>query len=249
LGKVKSRISHNRKIKFLKIGIFVFPLVFIFLVILDKILFGPLNDFYFNFAKEDGPVELSTAVFYFLSFLLSAIIGMMFVKQKKKFFALLYFLLSAVFFFIAFEEISWGQRILMFETPEYFAGNIQNEMSFHNMPIINDYKRYSILLAGVVGFALWGIFTHFNILKIQPFTKFFVPQGFTMSYFIAVIIFYGMDLLQHYIPKSPEGLLLYLFSWPDHEVFEFLLSVGIFIFVASKFIDLIKQKRIAESNS
>jgi len=200
-----------------------------------------MNDFYLDFVKEDGPVELSTAVFYFLSFLLSVLIAVTFIKQKKNLFALLYLLLSAVFFFIAFEEISWGQRIFLFETPEYLADNLQNEMNFHNLPIINDYKRYSILLVGFVGFILWAVFTHYDKLKNKSFTKFFVPQVFLMSYFISIIIFYGMDLFQQYIPKSSEGLLFYLFAWPDHEVFEFLLSAGIFIFIASKIIELKKE--------
>ena len=63
-----------------------------------------------------------------------------------------------------------------------------------------------------------------------------------MSYFISVIIFYGLDLFKEHIPKSEEGFLLYIFKWPDHEVFEFLLSAGIFIFVISKLIEIKNSK-------
>ena len=244
----QSRLTNNHKIKFLKMGIFLFPLVFLFLIILNKILFGPMNDFYINFAKEDGPVEYSTAIFYFLSFLFSVIIGVMFIKQKKNLFALLYLLFSTVFLFIAFEEISWGQRIFLYETPEFLADNLQNEMNFHNLPIIDDFKRYSILLVGFVGFILWVVFTHYDKLKNKSFTKFFVPQVFIMSYFIPVIIFYVMDHFRQHLPKSSEGLWFYIFSYPDHEVFEFLLSAGIFIFIASKIIEL-KTKRITKLKS
>ncbi len=50
-----------------------------------------------------------------------------------------------------------------------------------------------------------------------------------------------MDLFQQYVPKSSEGLLFNLCTWPDHEVFEYLLSAGIFIFIASKIIKLKKE--------
>lgn len=234
---MRSSSTNNYKIKLLKVGIFLFPLVFIFLVILDKILFGPRNDFYIDFAKEDGPVEVFTAVFYFLSFLFSVIIGVMFIKEKKNLFAILYLLLSIIFFLITFEEISWGQRIFMFETPEYFSDNTQHEMNFHNLPIFDDYKRYSILIIGLVGFILWAVVTRYDKLKNKLFTKFFVPQTFIMSYFVSVIIFYGIELFREYIPKSSK-ILFYLFLYPDHEVFEFLLSAGIFIFIVSKIIKL-----------
>ena len=136
----------------------------------------PISNFYRQFIMEDGPVEVSTAVFYFIAFVLSIIISIKLFKQKKKLFAALYLLLSAGFFFIAFEEISWAQRIFQLETPEFFEDNIQDEIGFHNLPVINDYKKYSIFLVGLAGVVLWAFFTHFNKLKNRPFTKFFVPQ-------------------------------------------------------------------------
>ena len=245
----QSRPPNNNKIKFLKVGIFLFPLVLIFLIILNKILFGPMNDFYFNFAKEDGPAEYFTAIFYLLSFVFSVKIGITFIKQKKNLFALLYLLFSAIFFFIGFEEISWGQRIFLFETPEYFGENLQNQTNFHNLAIINDYQNDTFFLVCFVGFILWAVFTHSDKLKNKSFTKFFVPPGFLMSYFISVFLFLGMYYFQNRIPISSEGLLFYLFTYPDHEVIEFVLSIGIFIFILSRMIELKNQKRITKLES
>lgn len=45
-----------------------------------------------------------------------------------------FLLLGLLFFFGAGEEISWGQRIFDFETPEFMASNIQGEFSVHNLP-------------------------------------------------------------------------------------------------------------------
>jgi len=203
-----------------------------------------MNDSYINFVKEDGLIEVATSQIYFLSFIFSLIIGVQFFKQKKILFASLYLLLSTGFFFIAFEEISWSQRIFSIETPEFFKDSVQDEMNFHNLPITNDYINFAILLVGLVGFTLWVFFTHSNKLKDKSFTKFFVPQGFIMPYFISVIIFHEMWLFKQFLPQSSEGLILYLFKWPDHELVEFLLSVGIFLFIASKFLELNKKKKI-----
>ena len=249
MSSIKSKTSNN-KIKFLKIGIFIFPLVFFILIVWHKIEYRPISNFYRQFIMEDGPIEVSTAVFYFIAFVLSIIISIKLFKQKKKLFAALYLLLSAGFFFIAFEEISWAQRIFQFETPEFFEDNEQNEIGFHNLPVINDYKKYSIFLVGLAGVVLWTFFTHFNKLKNRSFTKFFVPQTFTMSYFISVAAFYGMIFLRRYIdPVFRKEKWYKLFSWEDFEIFELLLSIGIFIFVASVIIGLKNQKRVTSLES
>lgn len=59
----------------------------------------------------------------------SAIFLYLAVKQRN-----VIFFLMAVVFFIGFgEEISWGQRILGFKTPEsLYAINVQKEFNFHN---------------------------------------------------------------------------------------------------------------------
>lgn len=53
--------------------------------------------------------------------------------------------LAALFFFIAGEEISWGQRIFGWETPDWLKEhNIQHETSIHNLAIFNVYGEEDI---------------------------------------------------------------------------------------------------------
>jgi hypothetical protein len=56
-------------------------------------------------------------------------------RSKKN----IYYLLLAVIFFIGFgEEISWGQRIFGWETPQYLKKvNRQKETTFHNIKLFN----------------------------------------------------------------------------------------------------------------
>ena len=217
--------------------IFIFPALFIFLIILDKILFGPRNDFYAYFALEDGPVEYATSIVYFLSSLFSVTLAVTFIRQKKYLFAIFFLLLAIPFFIIGMEEISWGQRIFLTENTGFFVDNLQNETNFHNLPIINEYLKFYFLLISAGGFILWTFFTHSNKLKDKSFTKYFVPPTISLPYFISVFLYYEMLIFEQFLPKSSDGLLLYIFVW-DHEIFEFLLSLGIFIFIVSKFIKL-----------
>jgi len=234
IKKIKSSNSNTEK--FCKIATFLFPIFLIIFLVSQKFLFGAINEDYINFTKEDGPAEYSTAIFYLLSFVFSVIIGFMFIKQKKNLFALLYLLFSAIFFFIAFEEISWGQRILGIDTLEFFSENSQNETNFHNLPIFHLYQNYLFFIVGIIGSFAWLILKKFNNLKMKSFKKFFIPQPHFMSYFLPAMLFNGMILIPSYIPKSANGLFFNFFGRTDNEVTEFLLSMGIFLFLISKII-------------
>ncbi len=79
--------------------------------------------------KEDHFYESITSVFFFF-----ASIGFLytFFKMKKRNF--FYLLFALMYFFAAGEEISWGQRILNFSSPAFFAANnAQGEFNLHNL--------------------------------------------------------------------------------------------------------------------
>jgi len=58
-----------------------------------------------------------------------------------------------------------------------------------------------------------------------------------MSYFLPTFLFYGKGLIKNFIPQSSEGFWFFLFSWKDQEVVEFLLAMGIFLFVLTKILE------------
>ena len=92
--------------------------------------------FYEVFAAEDGFFENGTAVFLLLSSLvLFAHVVSLWTKgeRKKAMFTAFY---GALFFFAAGEEISWGQRIIGWESSQYFLdNNHQAETNVHNMVV------------------------------------------------------------------------------------------------------------------
>jgi len=246
--RINLKSSNSNIEKYCKIAIFLFPIFFISVLVFNKIIFGPGNISYFMFLAEDGPIEYSTSIFYFLSSVFSILVAINFLKVKKKTLALLYILLSSGLFFMGAEEISWGQRILLVDTPEFFADNLQNEITFHNFPQLHNLVIIGYFLVGLIGSFSWIIFSKTN--KLKSFKKFFIPQPFLMSYFVPIFLFVGMLAIRSFGPTSSEGFWFYMFHWRDMEALEFLLSVGIFLFVISKIIlwyNLNSQSNLAKS--
>ena len=81
--------------------------------------------------REDGLFEYLTA----FSFLIASMFFFLnFLNQKK----IIHLLFALIFFIGMGEEISWGQRIFDYGTPEYFQEkNIQNELNLHNLELFD----------------------------------------------------------------------------------------------------------------
>ena len=81
--------------------------------------------------REDALVENSTAFLFFLTALLLLAIA---ARGRGVPGRWLYILGALAFVFATGEEISWGQRIFGFETPNYLREiNFQNEFNLHNI--------------------------------------------------------------------------------------------------------------------
>ena len=102
---------------------------------------------FYDLIKEDGFFEYMTA---FL-FLISAIVFFLIFIEKKFLFPIelrsgfktrsrryIFLIFALVFFFGFGEEISWGQRIIGFATPESIANNnIRDEFTIHNLELFS----------------------------------------------------------------------------------------------------------------
>jgi hypothetical protein len=81
--------------------------------------------------REDGPYETFTA----LGFALAGVVGLSACLRRGWRFKVMPLLLMSLFFLLAAgEEISWGQRLMNFNTPKAIATyNVQGELNVHNM--------------------------------------------------------------------------------------------------------------------
>jgi len=227
---------NSNKINLLKKGIFIFPIFFISILIIQQIFFGPLNEDYRLFIREDGPIEYLTSFFFFLSFLFSIFISINFFRMRNNIFAIFFIALAIIFILIGFEEISWGQRIIGKETPEIFSENLQSEITIHNLPSIQPHIPKIWILVSFIGSFFWLIYPKLKRPKLQIFWKFFIPNSFLISYFLPVFAFFTLQIIPSYIVNPSEGYLRYIFHSSDQEPIEFILALGIGLFVITKYL-------------
>lgn len=73
-------------------------------------------------------------------------------RARRSIFAVLYLFAAGVFFVIAMEEISWGQRFLDLESPEFFVEhNSQGEITLHNLYDAAPFTHKGFILIGFLG--------------------------------------------------------------------------------------------------
>lgn len=146
LMRAESIIQFYVKNRYLKLLIFIFPIILFSIFLGVKMLFPST---YTRIIQEDSPIEYLQAFFYFLSSILSLLVSFTFFKNKFFLCGVLYSLLAFGLFFITMEEISWGQRLFNIANPNYFSdNNVQNEISFHNMKPIQRYLHKFYILLG-----------------------------------------------------------------------------------------------------
>ncbi len=136
-------------------------LIGLFLIVHIR-LYDPASQLFQILYLEDGIFESLTPVLMVISMVL---IGASIPKLRRdpqlvkyrNLLTLIYFILISLFFLNAMEEISWGQRIFGWETPQTFEGNVQNETNLHNY--FNQYYllfyRLLVLFPVVIFVSIW----------------------------------------------------------------------------------------------
>lgn len=85
---------------------------------------------------EDGPLEYLTVLLLIVSGALALVAWRRDRAQLEKAERVLLWLFALGLFFLAAEEISWGQRIIGLETPPALAErNVQGEINLHNLTV------------------------------------------------------------------------------------------------------------------
>jgi len=178
---------------------------------------------------EDGPIEYSQFVFYLISTVLVIKTSFILRKINKK--ASKFYLFVALgLFFIAMEEISWGQHILGFKTFEAIKEiNLQGELTIHNLAPLRKFLHLSYMIVSFIGAFLWLITSKAIKLRDKLWAKLLVPPPFLFTLFIFTFLYYFyITFLNIFII---EHFNLHLF--PNHgwqEIAELSLSLAFLIF-------------------
>ena len=130
-------------------------------------------------------------------------------------------------FVIGMEEMSWGQMIFNWETPELFNDyNIQHETGLHNLWFIH-YQTWTIaaifMSITFILSTIGGLARLVGTVKSRSTADILLPLGCTASYFLAAAIIYWCTVME----KS--GIDLAVFHTREQEIGELFFYSGIFI--------------------
>jgi len=216
-GSIFSRVS------LFPIYYLIFIYGFVYILPFGRIFFG--TTWFDLLKKEDGPLEW----LQFGQFLISSLMGLLIYfksKKKKSINSLVWLFFSIFCFLIAAEEISWGERITGFTLNSISELSIQGETNFHNLPFFHNILLDPLLhiLCIFLGWVGWRKWPNLNSLPSRKYSLFFL----LVSLFFAYYDLSWASTVQH--------------IRNDQEIFEFLLSTGIFFHFWENFKLLKNQK-------
>lgn len=115
----------------------VLMVIIIATLILTVILTQTAPEYFWSvFAAEDGPVEYATALFLLIASGVLARHVVSLWRKGRRGAALLTAFYALLFFMAAGEEVSWGQRLIGWDSGEFFQQhNKQSETNLHNLMV------------------------------------------------------------------------------------------------------------------
>jgi hypothetical protein len=182
------------------------------------------NDIFKMMVEEDHIVENTQFLFLVIACVLSAGTATHYFKNKNKFLCLFYLIICLGLFFLAGEEISWGQRILGLQAPTTFVqDNSQQEINVHNLKQVDKYISLAYILLGLYGSGSW------LLLKIKSIRQFSLHKHLIIPSYLA-LFFLPTALYNTFFP--PTSVHKYG-EWS--EVIELLLYAGMLVFVGTHY--------------
>lgn len=147
-------------------------ILFYFLLILGYIIFSFIlvynKSLYTEISYEDRLVEYLGSLFLLVAGFFLCLTAYNQLKKRDRLLGSFILFVGVIFIIAAFEEISWGQRIIGFDTPEKIeVVNDQDEFNFHNIDkrffdrlldrAIILFVFFSTLMLFIKKDKLWGI--------------------------------------------------------------------------------------------
>ena len=148
-------------------------------------------------------------------------------KKKRSINSWVWLLFSLFCLLISAEEISWGERITGFTLNSVTDLSIQGETNFHNLPFFHNILLDPLLhvLCIFLGWVGWRKWPNLSSLPSRKYSLFFL----LVSLFFVYYDLSWASTVQH--------------IRNDQEIFEFLLSTGIFLHFWQNFKFLINPKK------
>jgi hypothetical protein len=184
------------------------------------------QDVFLQLVKEDNLVENAQVSTLLTGFMAALFLSKNFLEKKLLIMGGLFLIVSVVLFFIAGDEMSWGQRLLGLKTPsELGQNNLQEEITVHNINGLHQMVGYGYMIIGLYGSFAWIIGENF-LKKFYRWTKYFIPPSYLFFFFYLSLIYnsYALGGINHFKEWS--------------EVAELMLYSGISIFLFVNYLEI-----------
>ena len=196
------------------------------------------KDAYKWWTGEDQFGENLQVLFWAVSFVLALI----FVKKKlgegDNIFAVMYLILSVGIVFIIGEEISWGQRVFGWLTPESLQEiNKQGETNIHNIHGIGSAFKWAHLIIGA-----YGTFLPLIVMRSRFLARFKHQVSMLVPHFTLIPLFAFLFFWRSYrnLFEAPKK---YYFAISEFsEVTELGLSIAFALFLAFQLRQMMNKK-------
>lgn len=178
--------------------------------------------------REDTPVEYAQFVLLLAASLFGARITFAMKTRGYPALTMLYAIFALALLAVAMEEISWGQRLIGFDTPAYFdRHNLQKEFNLHNLDAIERDGAgiwFDLLVGAAVAYMslTWLVMSWGRLDQGSALTHYFVPSAFLTGYFLLPTVWMACPFLQGIGgPPLPH----------DNENAELVMALGSFLFM------------------
>jgi hypothetical protein len=200
-------------------AIFLLPVVGAPLILAAR-LHKPLFRFITN---EDSVLEWPEFVGFAAASLLALVCAWRLWRSGRSLLALAYLVFAIGAFFVAGEEIAWGQRIIGWGTPETFERiNEQKETTLHNINSVQRLTNLSYLLVGVYGsVGAWIVRLRLRGRRRDVVDLLVPPLFLTAAFFVM----FGYKFLRFAFFRESGFTVTRLGEWP-----EFCLALGLSVF-------------------
>ncbi|MCF8047214.1 MAG: hypothetical protein K9K65_14440 [Desulfarculaceae bacterium] len=151
---------------------------------------------------------------------------------------------------VAGDEISWGERILGYHLPQFFARyNAQHEVSLHNLKPVQSHLHAMYMLVGLALSLGWLVKDRlFKHPALRSLADTFVPPCTMTLYFLPVFLIYSYfiwgDVLLAAIFGGDGFAIGQVIVWRDQEPAELLMSLGCLVWAVRLMVQAVHRDQV-----
>ncbi len=213
-----------KQVKVLKKTLGFFPFIFFIFFLVYRIQLKDIGA-YGRLVEEGSLVEWLSFLFLLFSALLFLNAGKQELNKLARRFTIM---ISGLTFVLAMEEVSWGQMIFNWKSPDFFTlSNSQEETNIHNLIYLSGEPNTIIVTLVLSSLTLFCLLRWYLGFKINFYNNKLAdlafPPLFLIGYFsLGALVYLGLVL-------QMKGLDIPLLIPGDQEIFECFFALGILV--------------------